>query len=259
MSRQIIGSVILIVVGIAFSLACCWQPRRPVIIVPPPIIQQPIGQPPGPGGIPAPFAQKPLPNNVQQLLAQNLGANNRAGALAPGGAIWARLRQAVDQRQYNRLDLPFGAGGNNQFLDTMPGGGVLIGFFTAEDGAKHVAFVQPIYLTAQGEKTGQHYGEVLNEPVQCLKAKRGFAVGALQTRTGAILDGFTCTFMKVEGERLNTFADAYASPWIGGEGGGPHTSSSMGALVIGIHGSINDGGFITPVGSPSAMNLVTLP
>jgi hypothetical protein len=216
----------------------------PVVVAPPPVVVQPPVNP----NVPR--------EEVQQFIAKNLGPNDRDGALAPNGPLWAKVRQVVEKRQFRQIGPD--AAGQQRFEDTLPGGGVLVGFFLADDGDGHVAYLQPIYLTAQGEKTGRAYGEVLTRPVQCFKAKAGYAVGAINTRTGAILDALAVQFDRVQGEKLNG-ADAYASPWVGGQGGGPNAYASNGPLVVGIYGTLNEGGFITPAGSPSAVGLLTMP
>jgi hypothetical protein len=239
----------LIIAGLALSLGCCCPGRVPFGPRPAPVVanQEPPLEPP-------PFVQPP--EHVRRFIATNLGPNDREGALAPKSAFWERLRQVVEQRQYKRVDVRDASA--LRFEDLLPEGGVLIGFFAAEPESAHVGFLQPIYLTGQGEKIGQPYGECSKKPVQCLKAKPGYAVGALDLRKGGILDGISVTFMKVQGEKLDS-ADSYVSPWIGGKGGAPASYTSNGALVVGIHGSRVEHEFITPAGSVTTLSFLTLP
>lgn len=176
--------------------------------------------------------------DLQALVAKNLGPNNSGGSLAPGSPFWAKLKQTIDQRQYV-TNKTIGGGMDKPFSDVHPDGGVLVGFFAgADDGGQVIAFLQPIYLTSQGEKVGQAYGKP-HGPVQVLKAKPGYAVGGANLRVGMFIDAITVKFMKVEGERLN-LADSYTSIQVGGQGGGPQSFTSTGTFLVGIHGKQND-------------------
>ncbi|MBI3821163.1 MAG: hypothetical protein HY289_00615 [Planctomycetes bacterium] len=195
--------------------------------------------------------------DLDQLIAKNLGPNKFAGALAPTSAYWADLKKTIDQRQYvtnkassNRVD-------TRPFSDTYPQGGVLIGFFAGEGDQQVVVFLQPIYLTKQGEKVGRAFGRP-GKQVQCLKAKAGYAVGGATMRQGAILDAITVTFMRVDGDRLNP-ADRYDSMQVGGDGGGPMPFMSAGPFLVGIHGKQNENDNHSPAESPNCLGFYSLP
>jgi hypothetical protein len=237
-----LASALAILVGVIASLGCCCPGRlfRPpqIVVQPPPIVVQPPG-------VNAPPPVDPGPD-VQQFLNQNLGANKYAGTLAPNSALWNTLRQKVVNRKYTTNNVVGGGFGNIPFSEVYANGGVLIGFVVSDDGNGHVGYLQPVYLTAQGEKAGQGHG-VPRQPLQCFKAKTGYAVGGFKARIGGLMDAFAATFMKVEGERLS-LADKYDSPTVGGQGGGP-TGTQTSALIVGIHGKrLDREGSVTGLG-----------
>ena len=70
-------------------------------------------------------------------------------------------------------------------------------------------------------------------------ARPGYAVGAINTRTGLLLDAFQLVFMKLKNGRLDP-DDSYMTNWLGDpRGGGPRDALGAGKLVIGIHGRSN--------------------
>jgi hypothetical protein len=241
-------SALSITVGVLGSLGCCCPGRIAVPIARPPVVIQPapINLPP----------QQPA-QDVQQFISKNLGPNDRAGALAPASPLWATLRQKVQQRQFKTNEVLGGGFGHRDFSETHPDGGVLIGFFAGEDEGNVVSYLQPIFLTAQGEKVGQAYGSV-RRPIQCLKAKPGYALGSVTVRTGGVMDAFAAYFMKVEGERLVP-GDNYTSPGVGGQGGGPGSFTTSGGLLVGIHGKRLDHDAIAPVGAITGLGFYSLP
>jgi hypothetical protein len=206
---------------------------------------------------PVALARKKAAEELVQLIAQNLGPNNRVGGLAPKSPVWAKIRQSIAQRSYKTNKEIGGAFGNVPINETHTDGGVLIGFFAGEDDGGHVGFLQPIYLTAQGEKVGKAYGEV-RRPAQCLKAKAGYALGGVDMRAGGVIDALTLVFMKVDGERLNP-ADRYPSATIGGQGGGPMSAASKGELLIGIHGKASENEGFAPAGAIVSLGFLSGP
>src|SRR5947209_4185043 len=175
MSYKNLFSALAIIGSVLTSLGCCCPARLfgpRIVMAPPPIVVQQA--PPAPPA-PAPPPPEPAPD-VQQFINQNLGANTYAGALAPNSRFWETLRQKVANRQYTtNKEIALGGFGQVPFSETNADGGVIIGFFAGDDGNGHVGYLQPIYLTAKGEKVGQAYG-VARRPLQCLKAKTGYAL-----------------------------------------------------------------------------------
>jgi len=130
-----------------------------------------------------------------------------------------------------------------EFQDLAPEGGVLIGLevglgkFAVNDVIKAI---RPIFRTAQGEETlGKQHGKDTSNVVT-VKAKEGYAVGAITLKQGLLVVGLSVTFMKVGNGTLDP-KDAYESEWVGGRTGGPETMlGGTGALVTGIIGKDNE-------------------
>ncbi|MCE9567329.1 MAG: serine protease [Planctomycetes bacterium] len=109
------------------------------------------------------------------------------------------------------------AGGNNPlFKDIAPEGGLLIGLeigvgkFGKDD---VIQAARPIYRTGGKETLGEQRGTNLTR-VTILKAKDGYAVGAVTYRFGLNFDGCSLTFMKVVDGKLDP-KDSYESEWVG--------------------------------------------
>ncbi len=252
MSHTAICSAILMTVGAIFSLGCCCPGRfAPVGFRPPAVVVQPLQE------NPAELAHKKTAEEFQRLVAQQLGPNTWAGSLAPNAPVWAKIRQITAQRSYKTNASIGGPFANVPFDENHAAGGILIGFFAGEDDGNHVGFLQPIYLTAQAEQVGKAYGAI-HRPVQCLKAKGGYALGGVNLRTGGIIDALTLVYMRVDGERLNP-ADSYTSATLGGQGGGPTNFASNGGLLIGIHGKTMDRDGFVPAGAIGNLGFLSWP
>ncbi|MBN9121576.1 MAG: hypothetical protein J0I06_20915 [Planctomycetes bacterium] len=135
-----------------------------------------------------------------------------------------------------------GGGFDPEFRDGPDAGGLLVGlevglgkFFNNDV----IRAVRPIFREGGKEVLGEQRGTELNRVVRVV-AKPGYAVGAITTKSGLGLDGFSVTFMKVaEGGKLDP-KDSYESEWIGGMGGGgPTKHGGDGTPVIGIVGKAN--------------------
>src|SRR5262249_13328861 len=105
------------------------------------------------------------------------------------------------------------------FKDEAPPGGVLIGFevgrgqLGSSDG---VQAILPIFRTADGmESFGKQHGTQLERAVT-VKAKPGYAVGAIIGKAGLTMDGFSVTFMAVTPNGLDATKN-YSSEWIAGK------------------------------------------
>ncbi|HEX3148383.1 MAG TPA: serine protease [Gemmataceae bacterium] len=134
-----------------------------------------------------------------------------------------------------------GGGGDPEFLDTAPAGGLLVGLhiglgkFFDNDVIKAL---RPVYRKDSTETLGVQRGTILNRIVKVV-AKPGYAVGAITTKTGLGLDGLSITFMKVVDGKLDP-SDTYESDWIGGQGGGgPTKLGGDGSTMVGIVGKTN--------------------
>jgi serine/threonine-protein kinase len=158
--------------------------------------------------------------------------NDQTGTLRPTSPLWAHLAREVAQKRWGRSPLVNGRWGKNPFLEVPEEGALLIGFCC--DHGLVMGYVQPIFLTAIGEKLGQAYGRPAPQ-VHCVKARPGYAVGQITVRSGDLFDGMGLTFMKVHETGLDT-QDSYASPWLGSKGGATLVIGGDGNFIVGIHG-----------------------
>jgi len=134
-----------------------------------------------------------------------------------------------------------GGGGDPEFQDVAPKGGLLVGlevglgkFFNNDV----VRAVRPVFRVGDRDEPGTQRGTELDRVVKVI-AKPGYAVGAVTIKAGLTVDGLSVTFMKVTGGKLDP-NDSYESEWVGGYGGGgPVKLAGDGSLVIGIVGKAN--------------------
>jgi hypothetical protein len=100
--------------------------------------------------------------------------------------------------------------------------------------------LRPIYLDAQGrDLLGSFHGTDSGRPPVRIKAKKGYAIGAMVVRNGFGVDGLSATFMKLENGRLDP-AQSYESEWVGGNTtGGTTCLGGSGEVVVGLFGSQN--------------------
>ena len=122
-------------------------------------------------------------------------------------------------------------------------GGLLIGFEVGvgkQDDHDVVHAIRPIFRVVGGrEVLGELHGKDVSRLV-IVKAKKGYAVGAITAKSMSLLDGFSVTFMKVNKNGLDR-KDHYQSDWVAGHGGGPATVlGGDGVPVIGIVGRENN-------------------
>ncbi len=105
-----------------------------------------------------------------------------------------------------------------------------------------VSAFRPIYADEHGKEVlGDQHGKVNGRKIR-VKAKRGYAVGAITTKSVAAVDAFSLTFMKIKDGRLDP-NDKYESPWVGGGGTLPEvTAGGDGTPAIGIAGRGDDNG-----------------
>jgi hypothetical protein len=115
--------------------------------------------------------------------------------------------------------------------------GMRVGYVNAFGGSK-VGAVQPIFQVDSTYSEGDQFGGDLGQGVTIV-AKAGYAVGAINTRAGLLLDAFQIVFMKYKSGRLDP-KDSYTTDWIGDpRGGGLGGATGGGRLVVGIHGRSN--------------------
>jgi hypothetical protein len=136
-------------------------------------------------------------------------------------------------------------GGMNdpQFTDEAPAGGVLIGLelglgkWANRDDI--IIAIRPIYRSRSGgEVLGKQHGTNTSRLVR-IKAKSGYAVGAVTVRSTLVVDGLSVTFMHYNGRALSPAA-SYESEWIATSGGRTTRLGGDGTLVTGICGKENE-------------------
>jgi hypothetical protein len=136
----------------------------------------------------------------------------------------------------------------------VPGdGAVLVGFDVGIGkfgDIETVYALRAVYLTAQGEISGQDHGlfygqRKVNKRIHKTRvlrrvrvvARPGYAVGGMTLRSGLNINGLSLTYMRVTGGWLDP-AQSYTSEWVGDRtGGGEAQIDGIGAPVVGIHGS----------------------
>jgi len=128
--------------------------------------------------------------------------------------------------------------GRERFRELAPEGAVLVGARVGYIDAtrdKKVGMIQPIYQAGSAYVSGKAHGKQV-PPSITVVARPGYAVGAINTRTGLFLDAFQFVFMKFQDGQLDP-SDSYTSDWLGDpHGGGDGKASGDGNLVVGIHG-----------------------
>ena len=78
--------------------------------------------------------------------------------------------------------------------------------------------MRPIFQVGDAYVPGQHHGKDIPTPLEVV-ARPGYAVGAINTRTGLLLDAFQFVFMRFQDGKLDP-SDSYASSWLGDPRGG---------------------------------------
>jgi hypothetical protein len=115
--------------------------------------------------------------------------------------------------------------------------GMRVGYIDAFGGPK-VGAIQPIFQVGKNYVEGQAFGKAIPASTTVV-ARPGYAVGAINTHTGLLLDAFQIVFMRFKDGVLDT-GDSYATDWLGDpRGGGAGTATSEGKLVVGVHGRTN--------------------
>ncbi|HEV3383634.1 MAG TPA: hypothetical protein VG097_02400, partial [Gemmata sp.] len=99
--------------------------------------------------------------------------------------------------------------------------------------------VKPIYRVGDKETFGEQHGTQVKNLV-AIKAKTGYAVGAISVKHGLGFDGMSITFMKVVDGKLDP-KDSYESEFVGSDENKPTTKlGGSGTPVIGIVGKSNN-------------------
>jgi hypothetical protein len=120
--------------------------------------------------------------------------------------------------------------------DVAPKEGLLVGLKVGLGrafGSEVIQAIRPIYRVGEKESLGKQCG-VPQTRVLTEKAKPGYGVGAITVKAGLIADGFSVTYMRIDGDRLDP-SDSYESDWLGGTGGAaPKRLGGDGRWVLGV-------------------------
>jgi hypothetical protein len=172
----------------------------------------------------------------------------KADQLAKGAAaaspldreVAGLLRDSVQKRRLVQTEM-IGFGRDPAFEEVPPQGALLIGFevglgkFAASD---VIHSLQPIYWTENGELRGQKRGTAADHLIT-VKAKEGYAVGAVSLSAHLVIDFMKVTFMKADTTDLDR-SSTYQSDSIGTDmGQRRQTLGGTGAMVVGICGRAN--------------------
>ena len=131
------------------------------------------------------------------------------------------------------------------FSEATPNNGVLVGFavtFKKWGANDCIESVQPLYrsLSGTGQKRGTVHGNTTGESKQVF-APAGYAVGAINGRAVAVVDGFELVCMKIKPDGSLDPNDKKTSPWIGNtQGGAPRLIDGKGKAVTEIKGFTGD-------------------
>lgn len=136
----------------------------------------------------------------------------------------------------------FGGFNDPVFTDVAPEGGLLVGLevgLAQAFGRTMTRAVRPIYRVKDNTLFGDQQGTQLDDVVT-LKAKDGYAVGAVSVMHGLGFDGISVTFMKVKDGKLDP-KDSYDSKYVGSDEKKALTKiGGDGTPVVGIVGKAND-------------------
>jgi hypothetical protein len=162
-------------------------------------------------------------------------------------SIHAAVSNAVAEGNVVRTR-PVGSGGDRDaFSDVNSRGGVLIGFELGMSewfGSEIPTAVRPIYRTAGGEVNGKSHGSFTVKQggvrrVVKLRARAGYAVGAISMRAGGGLDAMMLTYYRISGDRLDP-QRSYRSAWVGNlKGGSERSFEGAGMPYVGVFGNKN--------------------
>jgi hypothetical protein len=114
---------------------------------------------------------------------------------------------------------------------------IALGTFGGDDVIKAI---KPFYRVGDKEVPGGFRG-TKRDRLTTLKAKAGYAVGALSCKFGLNFDGISLTFMKVKADGTLDPKDSYESEWVGWRGNKRITKlDGAGTPAVGIVGRARD-------------------
>jgi hypothetical protein len=152
--------------------------------------------------------------------------------------IYARIEAASKASKLVETQTQGGGAEKATFRDLPGEAALLVGFeITYGKFVKNrvIQSFKPLYRSREKSFAGRTLG-FPNGPSERIEAKPGYAVGAVDMRTGLCVDAMKIKFMAVTGDRLDP-ADSYESAWLGGTlVTHVATLGGNGAPIIGIVG-----------------------
>jgi hypothetical protein len=129
------------------------------------------------------------------------------------------------------------------FSQATPENEVLVGFAVTlkpwmVNGSDCIESIQPLYRTrgGTGQKPGKVHGNTTGESKQ-VYAPEGYAVGTINGRFGAVVDGLELVCMKIKPDGSLDTNDTKTLPWVGNShGGNSHSIQGQGKAITGIKG-----------------------
>jgi hypothetical protein len=186
-----------------------------------------------------------------------LGLSSGVRAGDETGSIFNAAKTAVENGKVEKTRMQGWGNDRTAFTESPSEGAILIGFDVGvrrEGTHPDVIFaIRPVYMTEHGETVGNSYGLFADKyltPKKVLKsrvtntihvrAKDGYAVGAVTLRTGITIDGMRLTFMRINGRTLDP-NKSYHSDWIGDRAADREQPlTGNGSPIVGMFGNQDD-------------------
>jgi len=168
------------------------------------------------------------------------------GATPPVVSIYAKALNAVKNREINKPH-PEGPQNDIPWMDVPEPGGIMVGLDVglSRDG-DFIQALQGVYATQRAEVRGKPVGMPTPRIIN-IRAKPGFAIGAITVHSNWRIDGLSVTFMQISGDRLIS-EQSYTSDYCGRRQDEAKEMSGGGEPIIGLHGHISEHGRLASLG-----------
>jgi hypothetical protein len=177
--------------------------------------------------------------------ATTTGGSSGSGSAAIDSLL-KRLDVAFKKQRLDRTAVVGRGRTEDAFADMPPNNaaGLLIGFnvtLRQRNNNRYIGSIQPIFLTADGERSGPVHGRRDRDPVVAVKAPEGYAVAGVLVKGNNQyrIDGLVVNFAKITPTGLSR-KDTQTSTEHGVTGGGQVLAAPVGKPVVGIYGSSDD-------------------
>lgn len=183
----------------------------------------------------------------------------KAGGLAPTVvSIYAKALNAVKNREINKMR-PNGSRNEIPWMDVPEPGGIMVGLDVGLSRHGSIQALQGVYATQRAEVRGRPVGMPTPRSIN-IRAKPGFAIGAIRMSAPWRIDGLSVTFMQISGDRLIS-DQSYTSEYCGNREDNAEEMSAGGEPIIGLHGHIDDDGRLSSLGlvTPAAAEGASAP